>query len=58
MPRPFSAPRPHRHEVIGRIVLPETAANLCFAGHDHNHLFICASTSLYAVDVNTRGVEL
>jgi len=24
----------------------------------HNRLFICASTSLYAVDVNTRGVEL
>jgi hypothetical protein len=23
-----------------------------------NRLFICASTSLYAVDVNTRGVEL
>jgi gluconolactonase len=45
-------------DVIGRIVLPETAANLCFGGHDHNRLFICASTSLYAVDVNTRGVEL
>ena len=45
-------------DIIGRIVLPETAANLCFGGHDHNRLFICASTSLYAVDVNTRGVEL
>jgi gluconolactonase len=45
-------------DVIGRIVLPETAANLCFGGHDHNRLFICGSTSLYAVDVNTRGVEL
>jgi gluconolactonase len=45
-------------DVIGRIVLPETAANLCFGGHDHNRLFICASTSLYAVDVNTPGVEL
>jgi gluconolactonase len=45
-------------DVIGRIVLPETAANLCFGGHDHNRLFVCASTSLYAVDVNVRGVEL
>jgi gluconolactonase len=45
-------------DIIGRIVLPETAANLCFGGHEHNRLFICASTSLYAVDVNTRGVEL
>jgi hypothetical protein len=24
----------------------ETAANLCIGGHDHNRLFICASTSL------------
>lgn len=45
-------------DLIGRIVLPETAGNLCFGGHEHNRLFICASTSLYAVDVNTRGVEL
>jgi gluconolactonase len=45
-------------DVIGRIVLPETAANLCFGGRDHNRLFICVSTSLHAVDVNTRGVEL
>ncbi len=44
--------------MIGRIVLPETGSNLCFGGHDHNRLFITAGTSLYAVDVNTRGVEL
>jgi len=44
--------------IIGRIVLPETAANLCFGGHDRNRLYVCASTSLYAVDVNTRGVEV
>jgi gluconolactonase len=42
-------------DLIGRIVLPETAANLCFGGRDPSRLFICASTSLYAVDVNTRG---
>jgi gluconolactonase len=45
-------------DVIGRIVLPETGSNLCFGGHDHNRLFITGGTSLYAVDVNTRGVEL
>ncbi len=45
-------------DVIGRIVLPETAGNLCFGGHGHNRLYIAASTSLYAVDANTRGVEL
>jgi hypothetical protein len=26
--------------------------------NEHNHLFICASTSLNALAVNTRGVEL
>jgi gluconolactonase len=46
--------------VIGRIVLPEVAANLCFGGMDHEHsrLYITASTSLYALYVNARGVEL
>ncbi len=43
---------------IGAIVLPEVAANLCFGGHEHNRLFITASTSVYAIDVGTRGVEL
>jgi len=43
---------------LGAIVVPEVAANLCFGGHHHNRLFICASTSVYAMDVGTRGVEL
>jgi gluconolactonase len=43
---------------IGRIVLPEVAANLCFGGPQHNTLYIAASTSVYAIGVNTRGVEL
>ena len=43
---------------LGAIVLPEVAANLCFGGHHHKRLFICASTSVYAMDVGTRGVEL
>lgn len=43
---------------IGRIVLPEVAANLCFGGPEHNILYIAASTSIYAIGVNTRGVEL
>ena len=43
---------------IGRIVLPEVAANLCFGGRGHNMLYIAASTSIYAIGVNTTGVEL
>jgi gluconolactonase len=43
---------------IGRIVLPEVAGNLCFGGYEHNRsrLYICASTSLYAVYVGVRGL--
>jgi len=43
---------------LGAIVVPEVAANLCFGGHHKNRLFITASTSVYAMDVGTRGVEL
>jgi gluconolactonase len=42
----------------GAPLLPGVAVNLCFGGHHHNRLFICASTSVYAMDAGTRGVEL
>jgi gluconolactonase len=35
---------------IGRILLPETAANLAFGGQDVHTVYITASSSLYAVD--------
>jgi gluconolactonase len=41
--------------MIGRIALPERAANLCFGGTKRNRLFIAGSHSLYAVYVNTQG---
>jgi len=40
---------------IGRIELPERCANLCFGGPHRNRLFMCASTSLYSLFVNTQG---
>jgi gluconolactonase len=40
---------------IGRIDLPERCANVCFGGLQRNRLFMCASTSLYSVYVNTQG---
>jgi gluconolactonase len=43
---------------IGRIVLPETGANLCFGGEKRNRLFIAASQSIYAVYVNTQGAHI
>jgi gluconolactonase len=41
---------------IGRIDLPERCANLCFGGVHRNRLFMAASTSIYALYVNTQGV--
>jgi gluconolactonase len=43
---------------LGGIVLPEVAGNLCFGGHAHSTLYIAASTSIYAIDTNARGVEM
>jgi gluconolactonase len=40
---------------IGRIDLPERCANLCFGGRMRNRLFMCASTSVYSLFVNTQG---
>jgi gluconolactonase len=40
---------------IGRIAVPEKVGNLVFGGVDGGELFICASTSLYRVRLNTRG---
>jgi gluconolactonase len=43
-------------QLIGRIDLPERCANLCFGGAHRNRLFMAASTSVYALYVNTQGV--
>ena len=42
-------------EMLGKIHLPETCANLVFGGRLHNRLYMCASTSVYACYVNTQG---
>lgn len=43
---------------IGMIHLPERCANLCFGGEQRNRLFMAASTSIYALYVNTQGAQL
>ncbi len=43
-------------KLIGCIDLPERCANLCFGGVFRNRLFMAASTSVYALYVNTQGV--
>lgn len=40
---------------IGRIPVPEKVGNLVFGGEGGNELFICASSSLYRIVLNTRG---
>lgn len=43
-------------DLIGKILLPETCANLCFGGLKRNRLFMAASQSIYALYVETQGV--
>jgi gluconolactonase len=40
---------------VGQIPVPEKVGNLVFGGDGGNELFICASTSLYHIVLNTRG---
>jgi gluconolactonase len=42
-------------KLLGRIRLPEVAANVCFGGPKRNMLFICASQSLYLLQMQTQG---
>jgi gluconolactonase len=44
-------------QLIGRINLPERCANLCFGGLQRNRLFMCGSTSIYSLYVNTQGAR-
>ena len=41
--------------LIGKIKLPEVVANVCFGGPKRNRLYICGTTSLYAIYVNAQG---
>ena len=42
---------------IGKIRVPEVVANVCFGGPKRNRLYICATTSLYAVFLFTNGAR-
>ena len=44
-------------DLIGKVHLPEGCANLCFGGRKGHRLFMCASTSVYALHVNTTGAR-
>jgi gluconolactonase len=42
-------------DLLGKIHLPETCANLTFGGMLRNRLYMCASTSVYACYVGVQG---
>ncbi|MDE3240554.1 MAG: SMP-30/gluconolactonase/LRE family protein [Paracoccaceae bacterium] len=44
-------------DLMGRILVPETVSNICFGGRAKHHLFITATTSVYAVVLNRNGVQ-
>jgi gluconolactonase len=44
-------------DLIGKIHLPETCANLCFGGRKRNRIFMAASTSIYALYVDVQGAQ-
>ena len=43
--------------LIGKVLVPETVANVVFGGSKRNRLFICATTSLYAVLLPVNGAK-
>lgn len=44
-------------ELLGRLAVPETVSNVVFGGRHLSRLFICASTSVYAIHLNRRGAR-
>lgn len=42
-------------KLIGKILVPEAPANLCFGGKDFKTLYITARTGLYKIDLSTEG---
>lgn len=43
--------------LLGKILVPELVSNVCFGGRARHQLFITATTSIYAVTLNRKGVQ-
>lgn len=43
--------------LMGKILVPELVSNLCFGGLAKHRLFITATTSVYSVVLNRRGIQ-
>jgi gluconolactonase len=44
-------------ELLGKIMVPEKVANCTFGGPNKDRLFIAASSSIYAIYLNTTGIQ-
>ena len=44
-------------ELLGKIRVPATVANLTFGGRNRSRLFICGSQALFAIYLNVRGAQ-
>ncbi len=44
-------------ELMGKILVPELVSNVCFGGRAKHRLFITATTSVYSIVLNRRGVQ-
>lgn len=42
-------------KLLGKILIDEVVANVCFGGPKRNRLFICATTTMRAIYVNAQG---
>jgi hypothetical protein len=45
-------------ELLGRIFVPHRVSNVTFGGPAKNRLFVGGSTTLYAIFLNRRGVQV
>ena len=45
-------------DLLGKILVPEVVSNVCFGGVKKNRLYICGTTSLYAVLTHVNGAQV
>ena len=44
-------------DLVGKILVPELVSNVCFGGRAKHELYITATTSVYRVVLNRRGIQ-
>jgi gluconolactonase len=44
-------------QLMGKILLPELVSNLCFGGSAKHELYVTATTSIYKITLNRKGVQ-